>query len=63
VGEEVKLNELLYQTKWSVLGGRGWDEEKVLLKVCHVVKCKYPFRMIIANIFNDFIRHKTSQSV
>ncbi len=30
VGEDVKLNELHYETKWSVLGGRG--EERVLLK-------------------------------
>jgi len=27
VGEEVKLHELQYETKWSVLGERGWGEE------------------------------------
>ncbi len=26
VGEEVKLHELECETKWSVLGGRGWGE-------------------------------------
>ncbi len=26
-GEEVKLHELHDKTKWSVLGGRVWDEE------------------------------------
>ncbi len=27
VGEEVKLHELQYETKWSMLGGKGWGEE------------------------------------
>jgi hypothetical protein len=26
LGEEVKLHELQYKTKWSVLNGRGWGE-------------------------------------
>jgi len=45
VGEEVKLHELQCETKWSVLAGSGWGEEKVLLKVCHVAKWKYPLRI------------------
>jgi hypothetical protein len=31
VGEEVKLHELQFKIKWSVLGGRVRGEEKVLL--------------------------------
>ena len=31
MGEEVKLHELQFKIKWSVLGGRVRGEEKVLL--------------------------------
>jgi len=27
VGEEVKLCELQYKTKWAVLRGKGWGDE------------------------------------
>ncbi len=28
VGEKVKLVSLVYETKWSVTGGKGWGEEQ-----------------------------------
>ncbi len=39
VGEEVKLYELQYETKWSVLGGREWGcLELMLITICKVAK-------------------------
>jgi hypothetical protein len=31
MGEEGKLYELQYETKWSVLGGRGWGYLELML--------------------------------
>ena len=49
VGENVKLHELQYETKWSVLAGKGWGEQYVLLKFAifpNVSICKYLFKIM-----------------
>ncbi len=38
VGEKVKLQELQYETKWSVVGERGWGVNTP--KACYIAKCK-----------------------